>query len=350
MSYNPPPNPNLKKTTTPQLPKSTLTYTQGTPITTDQLPPIHGKRDFKLASFVSVEQLNVLGMDHIMTRAGNIKSNPIKYNKLAKGKLMYSLFFSNSTRTRFSTETAWMRLGGTIINMDGAGSTSIAKGETIEHTLQMFAGYEPEFIAIRCSEMYLPHYASLKYPEITWINCGDGSNEHPTQAMLDLFTIKEKFEDLSKLTIAFVGDMKYGRTIKSLAKVLKQFETRMIFVAPESLHAKEELENAGIKYDARDIKDLASIVKESDIVYCCRPQIERMSESDILLYKDGVYQLDLETMGDSKALIMHPLPINSATYPEIHPELDSDPRSIYFEQAANGLWTRMSIMSLLMGI
>ncbi len=325
-------------------------FTPNTVITKEQLPAINGKRAFKNSSFVSVEQLDLQAMGHIMTRSGNIKSNPIKYNKLAKGKLMYSLFFSNSTRTRFSTETAWTRLGGTVITMDGAGSTSIAKGETIEHTLQMFAGYQPDFITLRTPETYLPHYACLKYDDISWVNCGDGSNEHPTQAMLDLFTIKENFEDLDKITVAFVGDMKYGRTIKSLAKVLNQFGTKMIFVAPDSLHAKEELESAGIEYNARDIKDLADIVQKVDVVYCCRPQIERMSDEDKELYKDGVYQLDFKTMGDSKAKIMHPLPINSVAYPEIHPELDNDPRALYFKQAKNGLYVRMAIFTLLMGI
>jgi aspartate carbamoyltransferase catalytic subunit len=320
------------------------------PISSDKLPAIHRKTDFKLSSLVSVDQLNLQAIDHIFVRARNIKDQPIKYNKLAKGKVMYSLFFSNSTRTRFSTETAWIRLGGSCITMDGAGSTSIAKGETIDHTLKMFAGYEPDFIALRSSEDFLPHYGCVNFPEISWVNCGDGSNEHPTQAMLDLFTIKEKFDDISKVKIAFVGDMKYGRTIKSLAKVLNLYGTQMTFVAPDSLHAKEELEASGIKYDARNIDELAAIVQNVDIVYCCRPQIERMSKEDSEKYKDGVYQLDLKTMGDSKALIMHPLPINSATYPEIHPELDNDPRSIYFQQAANGLWTRMAIFTLLMGI
>jgi aspartate carbamoyltransferase catalytic subunit len=320
------------------------------PILIDKLPAIHRKTDFKLSSLVSVDQLNVQAISHIFVRARNIKDQPIKYNKLAKGKIMYSLFFSNSTRTRFSTETAWARLGGTVITMDGAGSTSIAKGETIGHTLKMFACYEPDFIAIRTPVMYLPHFGCVNYPEISWVNCGDGSNEHPTQAMLDLFTIKEKFDEIEKVKIAFVGDMKYGRTIKSLAKVLNLYGVEMTFVAPDSLHAKDELEAAGIKYNARNIDELAEVVKGVDIVYCCRPQIERMSKEDIEKYKDGVYQLDLKTMGDSKALIMHPLPINSASYPEIHPELDNDPRAIYFEQAANGLWTRMAIFTLLMGI
>ena len=329
---------------------STIYANKPTPVSANQLPAIHRKTDFKLSSLVSVDQLNAQAIEHIFVRTRNIKDQPIKYNKLAKGKLMYSLFFTNSTRTRFSTETAWTRLGGTVITMDGAGSTSIAKGETIDHTLRMFAGYQPDFIALRSIEAFLPHFGCINYPEISWVNCGDGSNEHPTQAMLDLFTIKEKFDDISKVKIAFVGDMKYGRTIKSLAKVLNLYGTQMIFVAPDSLHAKDELEAAGVKYDARKIDQLSQIVQEVDIVYCCRPQIERMSDEDSKKYKDGVYQLDSKIMGDSKALIMHPLPINSATYPEIHPELDSDPRSIYFEQAANGLWTRMAIFTLLMGI
>lgn len=317
---------------------------------TYNLPNIHGKRDFKLASFVSIDQLNELAIEHIMTRAGNIKKNPIKYNKLAKAKLMYSLFFTNSTRTRFSTETAWVRLGGTVITMDGTHTTSVAKGETREHTMAMFAGYQPEFIAMRSKKAFLPHQAALEYPEISWINCGDGSNEHPTQAMLDTFTLQEKFEDLSKLKIAFVGDIKNGRTIKSLAKVLKIFGSSMTFIAPESLHDQEEFEAAGIEYNKKDISILSDIIGEFDVVYATRPQLERMDEQDRIQYQKGVYQIDATMLGDAKTLLMHPLPIDSSVLPEIHPELDSDPRSIYFEQAANGLWVRMSIFTLLMGI
>jgi aspartate carbamoyltransferase len=314
------------------------------------LPDIHGKKDFKLASFVSIDQLNELAIEHIMTRAGNIKKNPIKYNKLAKGKLMYSLFFTNSTRTRFSTETAWVRLGGTVITMDGINTTSIAKGETREHTMAMFAGYQPEFIAMRSKKEFLPHLACTDYPDISWVNCGDGSNEHPTQAILDTFTLQERFPDLSKLKIGFVGDIKNGRTIKSLAKVLKIFGTNMTFIAPESLHAKEEFEQNGIEYNQVDIAELASVIGQFDVVYATRPQLERMSDDDKTKYENGVYQITKKMLGDSKTLLMHPLPIDSSVLPEIHPELDKDPRAIYFEQAANGLWTRMSIFSLLMGI
>ena len=319
-----------------------------------ELPPIHGKKDFKLAPFLSVDQLNILGIEHIMTRANNIKKNPIKYNKLAKGKLMYSLFFKASTRTRFSTETAWAKLGGTVITMDGTSSTSISKGETMEHTLKMFGGYNPDFVAIRSGDEFVPHFGYSLFPDIKWINCGDGSNEHPTQAMLDTFTLFEKFgEDLAKfkdLKIAFVGDIKHGRTIKSLAKVLNLFGAKMYFVAPESLHSKSEFETAGINYDQHDIENLQKIIQNVDVVYATRPQLERMSEADKQKYTSGVYQITPEMMGESKALLMHPLPIDSSILPEISPLLDDDKRSIYFDQAANGVWTRMSIFSLLMGI
>jgi aspartate carbamoyltransferase catalytic subunit len=314
------------------------------------LPSIQGKRDFKFSSFISIDQLNKLAIEHIMTRAGNIKKSPLKFNKIAKGKLMYSLFFTNSTRTRFSTETAWVRLGGTVITMDGTHTTSVAKGETRDHTMRMFAGYNPEFIAMRSKKEFLIHEAYEEFPDITWINCGDGSNEHPTQAMLDTFTLLEKFEDLSKIKVAFVGDIKNARTIKSLARVLTIFGTQMVFVAPDNLHDEEEFDDLGIDYEARKIEDLEKVIQEVDVVYATRPQLERMSEEDQKKYSKGVYQITKKIMGESKALLMHPLPIDSSILPEIHPELDKDPRSIYFEQATNGLWTRMAIFSLLLGI
>ena len=247
---------------------------------TFQPEPIHGKRDFKSNSLVTVDQLNQLGIEHIMTRAGNIKKNPVKYNKLAKGKLLYSLFFKSSTRTRFSTETAWMRLGGTTINLLGTSDSSLSKGETMEHTLKMFGSYQPEFIAIRTAEEFVALKGLEMFPEISWINCGDGNNEHPTQAMLDIFTLFEKFEDLSKVKIAFVGDIIHGRTIRSLAKVLNIFGAQMTFVAPDSLHDQKEFESLGIEYDKRDIKDLKEIASKVDVLYATRPQIERMSAPD----------------------------------------------------------------------
>jgi aspartate carbamoyltransferase catalytic subunit len=304
--------------------------------------------DFYQNSFVSIDQLNPQTIQIILQRAKAIKASPKQWNNLAHNKLLYSLFFSQSTRTRVSTETAWIRLGGDVINVSGTEHISTSKGESWEHTLAMFAGYQPDAIAIRNSLEFLPHTAAEKFPNISWVNCGDGSNEHPTQAMLDVFTISELVPDLKNLTIAFVGDIKHGRTVKSLAKTLQQFGSTMYFLSPSSLHAQDELEQAGITYNYRDISELTEILPHVDIIYATRPQLERMSEADRHMYEHGVYQITPQLMQKTKARLMHPLPIDAHIFPEISAELDTHPQSVYFHQAANGLWVRMAIFSLLL--
>ncbi len=314
-----------------------------------KLKAINKKEDFKNNSLVSIEQLSKEGVEILLKRAKEIKQDPSNFKNLAEGKILYSIFWAQSTRTRISTETAWLRLGGKQISVVGMGDSSIVKGETLDHTLRMYTGYNPDFIAIRSHLEKIPLYGALNFSHVSWVNCGDGSNEHPTQGILDIFTLKEKFEDLSKLKIAFVGDIKHGRTIKSLVRILKMFGSEMTFVAPESLHAKEEIENMGVTYNGQNIDKLENVANQVDVIYATRPQLERMSEEDKKLYRDGVYQLNKENLKDSKALIMHPLPIDNYSKPEISPELDEDPRTIYFLEASNALYARMAIFSLLLG-
>jgi aspartate carbamoyltransferase catalytic subunit len=314
-----------------------------------EIRKINSKKDFKSNSLVSIEQFSVKALDIFLKRAGNIKKNPKKYSGVAEGKVLYSIFWANSTRTRVSTETAWLKMGGKIVTVVGTQDSSIQKGETLEHTLQMYAGYQPDFIALRTHIPFIPGFAAENFPQISWINCGDGSNEHPTQALLDLFTLKQRFGELKGLKIGFVGDIKHGRTVKSLAKLLKLYEVKMKFIAPASLHAQEELSEQGIDYQVGKIENLKKEILDLDVIYSTRPQLERMDKEDKQKYQNGVYQIDKKTLGKTKALIMSPLPIDSKIKPEIHPAIDKDPRAIYFEQAANGLWARMSIFSLLIG-
>lgn len=306
--------------------------------------------DFKNASLVSIDQLNLKSLETILNRAKEIKQNPSKFRDVLKDKILFSVFLANSTRTRLSTEAAWLKLGGSLTSVVGDQDTSIKKGETIDHTLQMYAGYQPDVIAIRTKQEKIPFFASQIFSDISWVNCGDGNNEHPTQALLDIFTIQENFANIEKIKVGFVGDIKHGRTIKSLARLLKLFNTEMYFFAPESLHSKQELEQLGIKYNQKQIQDLPLEVKNLDLIYATRPQLERMSIEDKEKYQKGVYQITEKILKDSKALIMHPLPIDSSNLPEVDPNLETDPRILYFKQAANALWTRMAIFSLLQGI
>jgi aspartate carbamoyltransferase len=307
------------------------------------------REDFQKSSLVSIDQLSLEAVQIIINEAKEIKENPEKFKNLLENKILLSVFLANSTRTRLSTEIAWLKLGGKLASVVGDQDTSIKKGETIDHTLKMYAGYMPDAIAIRTKEEKIPFLAAKTYDNISWVNCGDGNNEHPTQALLDIFTIQEKFKDFKKIKIAFVGDIKHGRTIKSLARLLKLFKIEMLFFAPESLHSQAEFENLEINYQKYDIKDLEKNIKNLDLIYATRPQLERMSKTDKEKYQNGVYQINKQNLADCKCLIMHPLPIDASNLPEIHPELDTDTRSIYFEQAANGLWVRMAIFSLLQG-
>jgi aspartate carbamoyltransferase catalytic subunit len=303
--------------------------------------------DFYQSSFVSIEQLNLNSATELINLIKQTKDNPNSLSNRAKNKILYSLFFNDSTRTRFSTETAWLKLGGQIVSQVGTNGSSLNKGETMYHTLATYASYLPDIIAIRCNEANLPLKATTWFPSISWVNCGDASNEHPTQAILDLFTISEVISDISKLKIAFVGDIKHGRTVRSLSKLLNLFGAQMYFVAPVSLQNQKEYELDKISYQYVDIENLIDIVQEVDIIYATRPQIERMNDSDKQKYQNGVYQITNQIMNSTRAKLLHPLPIDSSVFPEIHPEVDSHPQALYFQQMENGLYARMAILSLI---
>ena len=300
-------------------------------------------------SLYSIQQLDKVEVDKIMAKAKQIKKDPNNFRGIFKDKVLFSIFLANSTRTRISTETAWLRLGGQIVSVVGKEATSIKKGESLIHTLKVYVNNNPDCIALRTDKEGVNQYGAQNFAHVSWLNCGEGNSEHPTQSLLDLLTIQERFVDLAKLKIAFVGDIKHGRTIKSLARLLNLFGTQFSFVAPDSLHAKCEIQNLGIDYQAYSLEDLPEILAKNDIVYATRPQLERMSQEDKAKYSRGVYQINSDNLGDSKCLIMHPLPIDSAVMPEIHPDLDEDARCIFFEQASNGLWARMAIFLWLEG-
>jgi aspartate carbamoyltransferase catalytic subunit len=268
---------------------------------------------------------------------------------LLTGSILATLFYEPSTRTRLSFESAMLRLDGQVISTENAREFSSAiKGETVEDTVRIVAGYA-DGIVIRHFEQGAAARAAAVSP-VPIINGGDGPGEHPTQALLDLYTIHHELGTFDGLTIALVGDLRYGRTARSLALLLSRMKgTRVLFVAPPAVpmggDVKSYLDAHGVEW--QDVQDLRAAVAESDVVYQTRIQRERFATSEEALAAEGHYVITAETMAQMRpdAILLHPLP----RVGEIAPEVDADPRAAYFRQAKNGVFVRMALLHELLG-
>lgn len=278
---------------------------------------------------------------------GEIKADPAKYNNHLSGKILATLFFEPSTRTRLSFESAALRLGMKVLGFADASTSSTKKGETLEDTIKIINGFA-DAIAMRHFETNAAARAA-KVSRIPVINGGDGINEHPTQALLDIFTINEHRQlHAEKLTIAFVGDLKYGRTVHSLSQGLAHFDPKYYFISPSVLklpdEIKQKLNDKNIEFDELETWD--EIAGQVDVLYMTRVQKERFEdESKYELLKES-YLLNPDTASkfNDQCLFMHPLP----RVGEIDPALDDDLRAIYFDEAHNGVWMRMAILLRIM--
>lgn len=266
-----------------------------------------------------------------------------------RGKILASIFYEPSTRTRLSFESAMMRLGGNVISTENAREFSSAiKGETIEDTIRMVSGYA-DAIAMRHHEEGALARA-VAVAEVPILNAGDGPGEHPTQALLDLYTIHHELDRIDDLNIAMVGDLKYGRTVRSLSLLLRQTNNcHIIFVAPPQVamrdDIKDALDAAGVSWTEES--NLETAMSKADVVYQTRIQKERFaSESDYLAVK-GTYIITPEQMKllPGQSIVMHPLP----RVDEISVDVDADPRAAYFRQAKNGVYVRMALLKQLIG-
>lgn len=266
-----------------------------------------------------------------------------------RGRIMVTYFYEASTRTRMSTEAAWIKLGGSAISTDNAGAfSSAAKGESLEDSIRVIAGYA-DVIVLRHFESGAAERAAL-VSSVPIINAGDGPGQHPTQALLDLYTVKRELGRISGLTYAMVGDLLYGRTVKSLAYLLaKNYRVKKIFlVAPEQVRMPAEiidfLKSKGVAVEETD--DLHATLKKCNVVYQTRIQKERFIErpEDYEAVR-GVYVIGREEMAMMRpySILMHPLP----RLDEIATEVDGDLRAAYFRQAHNGLYVRMALLRLL---
>jgi aspartate carbamoyltransferase catalytic subunit len=271
-----------------------------------------------------------------------------KYAKALDGKIMASLFYESSTRTRFSFESAMLRLGGSVITTENAREfSSASKGESLADSTRIINGYA-DVIVMRHNEAGSAVKAAA-VSRIPIINAGDGAGQHPTQALLDMYTIVDAFPKLTGLKVAMVGDLRYGRTVRSLSYLLTKYEdVEIVFVSPPvcrmEADIKEYLDKNNINW--HEETDLKKVAKEVDCIYMTRIQKERFHSVDDYKAAASKYILTSEIVKTMKqdAIIMHPLP----RVDEIPADVDTDPRARYFEQAQNGLYVRMALLFLLL--
>ncbi|MBC7959903.1 MAG: aspartate carbamoyltransferase, partial [Vallitaleaceae bacterium] len=272
--------------------------------------------------------LSLQELSEIFDLAENILTNPDKYLDICKGKLLATLFYEPSTRTRFSFEAAMLRLGGQVVGFSEPNSSSVSKGESIGDTIQTVACYA-DIAVMRHPKEGAPRLAS-KYSPIPVVNAGDGGHQHPTQTLTDLLTIRSLRPSISNNTIGLCGDLKFGRTVHSLVKCLSQFENiHFVFIAPPELSIPSYLleELNGNSYE--QITELESVIDKLDILYMTRIQKERFFNEEEYLRLKGSYILDQEKLSFAKKdmIVMHPLP----RVDEISTEVDSDERAVYFQ-------------------
>lgn len=295
---------------------------------------------------ISISELSRAELELIVHTAGQLKAQP--QPELIKHKVVASCFFEPSTRTRLSFETAIQRIGGSVIGFDNGGNTSLAKkGETLSDSVQVISNYVDAFV-MRHPQEGAARLASEFSNGIPVINAGDGSNQHPSQTLLDLFSIYETQGRLDNLNVAFVGDLKYGRTVHSLTQALSKFtNVRFYFVAPDALampdYICEELDDAGIAYSLH--QDMETVIPELDILYMTRVQKERFDESEYAHIKSAfVLTAAHLTHARANMKVLHPLP----RVDEITTDVDSTPHAYFFQQAGNGVYAREALLALVL--
>ncbi|HIK02563.1 TPA: aspartate carbamoyltransferase [archaeon] len=306
--------------------------------------------NLKGRDIISLRELKKDEIEYLLSRADEFEKILKKdgHADILRGKILATLFFEPSTRTRLSTTAAMQRLGGSVIGFTEPETTSTIKGENLSDTIKMIENYA-DVIAIRHTEEGSAKLAA-QVARVPVINCGDGSHTHPTQTLLDLYTIQKEKGKLDGLKVALVGDLKYGRTVHSLAYALAMFGADMVFVSPDSLKMPHEItaelkEKFGV--NVKEYNRIESVVKEVDVLYATRIQKERFPDPEEYEKVKGTYKVDLKTINGCKKdmVIMHPLP---RVY-EVDPELDNTRHAKYFQQAYYGLPVRMGILASVLG-
>ena len=302
----------------------------------------------RLKHVIESQQFSRSMLDELFALTEEIKSEPHRFSGRLNGSVMAALFYEPSTRTRLSFEAAMLRLGGSTMGTDNAREfSSTAKGETLEDTIRIVSGYA-DVIVLRHNEEGAAERAA-GVSSVPIINAGDGPGQHPTQALLDLYTIRQELGRIDGIRVAMVGDLANGRTVRSLTYLLSKFkDIRVWFVAPPQVAMREDLKALLTENNVPwiETEDLDAVLPEVDVVYQTRIQKERFTDQKAYLALKGIYRIDIRSLGLMRkyAIVMHPLP----RVDEIAPEVDADPRAAYFRQAHNGLHIRMALLNILL--
>ncbi len=320
-----------------------LNHSPHLPFGDKQDAPFYGK------DILSVKQFGRSDLEYIFDVAREMEEMVRRVGSfdLLKGKILANLFYEPSTRTSSSFTSAMERLGGSVIPISEVRYSSVSKGESLPDTVRTLEAYA-DVIVLRHPEMGSAELAA-RYARKPIINAGDGIGEHPTQALLDLFTIQAELGHIDGLTVTMVGDLKYGRTVHSLARLLTLYDVRLNYVSPEILrmpeHIIEEVKSHGIAQ--AEYASLDPVIGQSDVLYVTRVQKERFQDEALYESVRGAFVITPETLAAAKdeMIVMHPLP----RVGEISMEVDEDPRAAYFRQMEYGLYVRMALLAMVLG-
>ena len=301
---------------------------------------------FKIKNIISIKDFKKSDIDYIIEEASKLK-NIAKSREISedlKGKILGLMFFEPSTRTKMSFETSMKRLGGNCIGFENTGSSSVSKGESIADTAKMFEGYCDALVIRHELEGVSKFISDLV--DVPVINAGDGAGQHPTQTLLDLYTIKEEIGSIDNIKIALIGDLKYGRTVHSLANALTLYDNvELYFVSPPELKMPQEilhdLDKRKMSYT--EVSNISDIIDKVNVLYVTRIQKERFGDIDDYLKIKGAYIINKKMLEGKDLIFMHPLP----RIDEINGDVDDTKYNKYFTQAANAVPVRMAILKTL---
>ena len=302
--------------------------------------------EFKGRDIISIKDFSRKEIDYILETAKAMESLAKAGSDMLRGKMLATLFFEPSTRTRLSFESAMLRLGGLAIGFAEPKGSSVEKGENLADTVRVVESYA-DVLAVRHPLEGAARVAA-EFASVPVMNAGSGAEEHPTQALLDLYTMVKEKQSIDGLSIALVGDLRYGRTVHSLSYALSNYKVRLYLISPESLRMRREvLEAVKGKMKVVEKTGLEDVIPDLDVLYVTRIQKERFPDPAEYAKMKGVYKIDLNLLKNAKKdmIILHPLP----RVDEIAPEVDATPHARYFQQVWNGIVTRMALLALVFG-
>ena len=304
------------------------------------------KLNFEGRDIVSIEDFSREEINYILNISHSMEPVAAKGSDMLKGKILATLFFEPSTRTRLSFEAAMLKLGGSTIGFAEAEIASVRKGENLADTVRTVENYA-DIIALRHPLEGAAKLAA-EFSKVPILNAGSGAEEHPTQALMDLYTMQKEKGTIDGLKIALVGDLRYGRTVHSLAYALSLYDIELYLISPESLRMRHEVIRAiKDKISITQDTNLEKVIPQVDVLYVTRIQKERFPDPAEYAKVKGIYRIDLDTLKNAKKdlIILHPLP----RVDEIAAEVDSKPQARYFQQVWNGIVVRMTLLALVLG-